>query len=155
MSAMSMGGGEAFRVRFNPNTNVATTTIRMGFGDTTTVASPVDGCYGSSVNLVLTGYCSNAGNTATATTYTMSANTWYTLVGKMNSANTVFTFYLYNDAGTLLWSDTVSSNIPSGAGNDFGAELIATQSTSSSGAILVTWDSFEVWIDRPMGRALN
>lgn len=147
------GGGETFRYRFKPNTNVLNTTIIMGFGDSTTAAEPTDGCYLYSFNLVVYGRCkNNAGPTSTSTSYTMTAGTWYTAIGRMNSAATSMNFSIYNDAGNLLWTNTVSANIPSTSARVFGYEHYAFQSTTSAAAILVYWDSREYWIDRRLTR---
>jgi hypothetical protein len=135
-------GGEKISVRFKPNTNVLNTTIRIGFADSTTVAVPTDGCYLQCFNLVCTGYCkNNAGPTATATTYTMSANTWYTFTGEMNATNTDFNFTMWNAAKTtILWTKKVTGNIPNTNARVFGQVIEAYQSTASAGAILVNWD---------------
>jgi hypothetical protein len=135
-------GGEKVSVRFKPNTNVLNTTIRIGFADSTTVAAPTDGCYLQCFNLVCTGYCkNNAGPTATASTYTLSANTWYTYTSEMNSAATSMNFSIYNAAKTtLLWSKAVTGNIPNTNARVFGTVLEAYQSTASAAAILVNWD---------------
>lgn len=48
----------------------------------------------------------------TATSYTLTVDAWYTAKIKVNQARTTITFELYNDYGTLLWSDTLTTTIP-------------------------------------------
>ena len=139
-------GGEKYTIRFKPNTNVATTVIEMGFSDSSTAADPTDGCWLKSSDLVVTGYCkNNAGPTATGTTYTLSAGTWYIGEVEMNAGATQATFRIKNAGGSsTLWTDTVSSNIPTTSARAFGARLASWQSTTSAAAILVYWDYVKI-----------
>lgn len=64
----------------------------------------------------LSGVCAkNSNETATATDYTLAANTWYRAVIEVNSDATAVTFTLYaDDSNTVLWTSTVTeaANIP-------------------------------------------
>jgi hypothetical protein len=63
---------------------------------------------------------------STATTCTISTATWYRALVTLNTDSGQETFAIYNDGGTLLWSDTLSTNIPTASGRETGAGLIAT-----------------------------
>lgn len=159
---MYFSGGEAFRVRWKPNTNRNNTIMIMGFGDATTAADPTDGCYlkclsGVSGNTFrCTGYCkNNAGPTGTGTTYDLTAGTWYAVIGQMNSGATSFNFTIYDDAGTSLWSSSVGANIPNAAGREFGWRIYSYESTTGAAAVMTYWDSMEVWVNRELTRGLE
>jgi hypothetical protein len=42
------------------------------------------------------------------------------------------TFALYDDSGALLWTDTLSTNIPTASGRETGAGIIGTNSGTSA-----------------------
>lgn len=111
-----IGGKEQFDFVFQPST-IALTNIRMklGFQDVLTVSDPTDGIYFYfSADATLRGACiSNTAKSTTASSYTIS-QTWYRARAIVNSGATLVTFRLYSMAGTLLWEDTISSNIPTG-----------------------------------------
>lgn len=108
---------------------LALSTFRMGFLDTTTSADATDGAYVEiDSSGVATGKSSsNSTRTSTGTTYTLSAATWYRVKVTVNTTSLV-TFAIYNDSSTLLWSDTVTTNIPTASGRDTGMGLVCTNS---------------------------
>lgn len=108
----------------------------------------------------------NAGPTSTSTNLTMKTGKYISEI-LMNSAANQPIFNVYNfstctnyaqvqrgilSSCTLMWSNTVSANIPNAAGREFGYEHYAYQSTTSAAAILVYWDSREYWVDRRLTR---
>jgi len=128
-----LGGGEAFEAVFNITT-LTNGTFRLGFHDATTSADAVDGAY---LEVASTGVgtgktASNSTRSTTATTYTLSAGTWYRLVIAVNSGATSVAYYLYNDAGTQLWTDSLATNIPTASGRETGAAIIGTNSGTSA-----------------------
>ena len=125
-------GGDSFECVFQPRVagNTATT-IRFGFRDNTTSSDAVDGVYfevpSGSLNIV--GKTSNNSTRSTTTTIaTLVVNTWYRCRVELNSALTLATFTVWNDAGTQLGQQTLSTNIPTAAAREFGHGFIATNS---------------------------
>lgn len=107
-------GGEKFSFIAAPLNNGSTTTTRMGLGDysspTVTAANAISF---EISNLVAQGFCANGSTrTSTASTYTMTAGTFYHFVAAVNSNATQVTFTIYSESGTQLWTDTVTTNIP-------------------------------------------
>jgi hypothetical protein len=121
-----LGGGEAFEVIFNIVT-LANGTFRLGFHDSVTSADAVDGVYLEIASTgVATGKTSSSSTrSSTGTTYMVSTATWYRLLITVTSTSRA-DFYLYDDAGTQLWTDNLTTNIPSAAGQETGAAIIGT-----------------------------
>jgi hypothetical protein len=146
-TAFLIGGGEIFEVIFMPlvasNTN---TTIRMGFLDSTTYTAPVDGVYFElpAGSLAISGKTmSNSTGSTTGTSYTLTVNTWYRARVAVNAGASQITFYVYNESGTQLWTDTLTTNIPTASGRNTGAGVIATNSGTTATA-LVQYDYMAV-----------
>jgi hypothetical protein len=121
-----LGGGEAFEAVFNITT-LTNGTFRFGFHDSVTSADAVDGVY---LEMASTGVATgktaqNSTRSSTGTTYTVSIATWYRLLITVSSTARV-DFYLYSDAGTQLWTDNLTTNIPSASGRETGAAVIGT-----------------------------
>lgn len=87
---------------------------RMGFHTSTDQTAPTDGVYCKIDGGVLTGQTANNGTgSTTGTSYNLGATTWYRLSIELNSTATLATFTLYADnSTTVLWTDTLSTNIP-------------------------------------------
>jgi hypothetical protein len=86
----------------------------MGFHNSVDHNAPTDGAYIKIAEGVLTGNTANNSTlSATATNYTLSADTWYRVKIELNIDATLATFTLYEDnTNTVLWTDTLSTNIP-------------------------------------------
>lgn len=128
-----LGGGESAEAIFNIAV-LAGTTIRLGFHDSTTSGDAADGCY---IEIAETGVATgktanNAARSSTGTTTTLSATTWYRANVTMNADATLATFSIYSDAGALLWTDSLSTNIPTTSGRECGMAAIATNSGTSA-----------------------
>jgi hypothetical protein len=109
-------------------------TFRLGFHDATTSSDAVDGAY---LEVASTGVgtgktASKSTRSTTATTYTLSTATWYRLLIVLDSAAARVDFYLYNDAGTQLWTNNLTTNIPTASGRETGAAVIGTNSGTSA-----------------------
>lgn len=64
---------------------------------------------------ILRGYAANGISSAqTPTSYTISNGTWYRIKVGVRSGVSAVDFVLYDENQSVLWADTVSSNIPSG-----------------------------------------
>lgn len=104
-------------------------TIRVGYHDSVTSADAVDGVY---IEIAATGVASckasnNSTRTTSATTATLSAATWYRASIVVESAS-LARCIITNDAGTDVLNTTVTSNIPTAAGREVGAGIVATNS---------------------------
>lgn len=146
-----LAGGETFEASFQV---VALTnlTLRLGFGDATSVTAPVDGVY---LDIAATGVAtgtarSNNSASTTVSTYTVEIGTWYRISVSVETA-TLARFTLYSGAGAVLWTDTVATNIPTGAGRNTGAQAIATRSDGGTAA-LVALDYMAVYFERDLVR---
>jgi hypothetical protein len=108
-----LGGGEVYEAILYLDT-LSGSTFRVGFHNSTSNADAADGCYVEvDSSGVATGKtANNSTRSSTGTTYTLSAATFYRIRIVVTSTSSV-TFYIYNDSGTLLWSDTLTTNIPS------------------------------------------
>ena len=108
------GGGESSEFVFNVLT---TTTFMgyMGFMVFNTYNQPTIGAWINIAATTLTGVVGNGSITATGTSYTISAATWYRAIVQNNAGNTSWTFTLYACAAptTVLWQNSCSgANIP-------------------------------------------
>ena len=153
LTALLLAGGETFELIFSL-TAPTNTTVRLGFHDTITSAAPVDGVYAEIIGTTMTGKArSNSVETATAGTFALVAGTKYRLRIALNAAGTQATFTLYDMTGAAVWStnNTVSANIPTGAGRNCGIVLIAT----NSGTVATSLDNLDwLWVRiiRTLGR---
>lgn len=107
------------------------TTIRLGFQDSLTSTAPTDGIWINIANATLTGKTrSNGTESTTGTSYPLSNTTWYRAKFAVSDDATLVTFILYSEAGTQLWSQTLATNIPSGANRQVGHGVVAYASAS-------------------------
>lgn len=151
-SILLAGSEQMDVVLYTPAAIDANTTIRLGFGDTVTSADNTDGVYFIIANTTARGWtASNSSRNSTATTYTVSAGTWYHFRVSLNSDATTATFKIFNDSGTELFSDTVSATIPTASGRELGGGIVATNSGSSAVA-LVNIDYICVSLGRTLTR---
>lgn len=146
-----LAGGEQFDCIFYPET-LANSTHRFGFHDATTSADAVDGCYFemAASGAVIGKTASNSTISTTATIATLSTATWYHGRVTVNSDATLVTFELFSDAGALLGSATLSTNIPSTA-RSLGFGYIATESAGAT-QYLVRIDYMRVGLRRKLLR---
>jgi hypothetical protein len=113
--------------------NLTNATIRMGTNDSFSVADSVDGVYiqvdpggiavGKSSN--------NSVQTLSASTFTLTMNTWYHARISITSSTTAL-FEIISEAGVLLWSDTVAGNIPTAVNRNSLPRFIITNSTTTA-----------------------
>jgi len=109
-----IGGGEIFDAILKPLTDITTATMRCGYTETATVADNVDGIYFEMIGSgVVVGKTSNASTrTQSSTIATLSINTWYHFRICVNNNATSVKFDIFSDSGTLLGSQSITSNIP-------------------------------------------
>lgn len=58
------------------------------------------------------GFCDNDGSSTNTSNYTYSIDTWYKLRLFINQTGTAVDFEIYNNNDVLLWSETITTNIP-------------------------------------------
>ncbi len=130
-----LAGGEICEVIFQVTT-AATTTVRLGFHDSSSSADAVDGAYIEIVGTTLSGKtASNSTRSTTGTTLTITTATWYRAKIELNSNATSVTYTVMNEAGTVLWTNSLTTNIPTGAGRTTGQGIIATSSGTTAVAL--------------------
>ena len=141
-SSIRLGGGEkaAFWLSI---VNITDTLLYFGFHNSTVGATPTNAAAFFLDNTTgrLYGVCYNtAGNSATASYFTPSASTWYLARVVVNAGATQVDFYIYNSAGALVWSDSLTTNIPTAAGDELSHGLVAiTKGTTAQGLIDLDW----------------
>jgi hypothetical protein len=132
-----ISGGEKSDIIIRPQT-LSGTTIRFGFHDSVNVSAPVDGCYiylDPATGKISGRTMNNSASSTTGTDYQLVSNTWYRLRVEVNAAANLVTFTCFNEAGAVLWTDTVNSNIPTAAGRETGHGIVATNSGTSAVAL--------------------
>lgn len=141
-----IGGGETFEVVFQPVGVRANQYAQMGWSDTAAAGTnPVDGVW---FNISATGAVislrgntsSNSVRSGTATGYIPTTATWYRGTIAVNTAGTLVTYTIYNAAGASQWTDTVATNIPTGAGRDTSPCLIVAEGTTDAAANILVLD---------------
>jgi hypothetical protein len=153
VSALLLSGNEQAVIDVAPQT-LTNSTARFGFCDTADHNDCVDGVY---IECAATGVCTgktanNSTRSSTGTTYTIVTTNWYRAVVTLGTGATSATFKLYNSAGTLVWSDSLATNIPVAAGRLVGVMAVATESGTGS-LVMYNLDyiGFTVLQDLPRG----
>ena len=126
----------------------ANTVVRFGLHDASSGAlTPTDGVYIEITAGVASGICRNAGTqTASGTTLTLTAATWYRATVTTSANNDSATFTIYSEAGATLWQETVSTNYP--VNKDVGAEFLGFAVTPLAAADVVLIDYLAVQLPR-------
>lgn len=141
-----IGGGETFQVVFQPVGVRGNQSTQMGWSDTAAARTlPVDGVFfnisANGAAISLRGNTSaNSVRSGTATAYTPTTATWYCGTIVVNSAGTLVTYTIYNEAGVQQWTDTVATNIPTGAGRDTSPCIIVAEGTTDAAANILVLD---------------
>lgn len=152
-NAIIIAGGEVYEsiFRVDQSTNLIG---RLGMFDTVNQTAPTDGIWIDIAATTLSGKCAKSGGatTTTGTTTTLSVGTWYRCKITVSSDTNTVTFYLYSESGTLLWSDTVTADIP--VTNRLpAAKVVAVKTTSSGGTTnILTSDWIAFWCTRTIAR---
>jgi hypothetical protein len=142
--ALLLGGAEEAIIIWRPSV-FANTTTRAGFHDANSSTAPVDGCW---IEVDTSGVASgktsnNSTASTTGTTFQLVAGTWYRFCVTLNAAATSVTFEITNDAGTVLWTDTLSANIPTASGRETGIAFISTNvGTTATGLSTLDYMSY-------------
>ena len=154
--SMLLAGLESFDAWVNLPT-VAAVLVRLGFLDTATAADATDGVYleiaqVGGVNGTTVGKTAAAGVRSTsATSYVLSAGTWYRLTCELDATAALATFTIRDAAGATLWTDTLAANIPTVAGQECGCGIVAT-TTGGAAISLADVDRIRLQIRRTLVR---
>jgi len=150
-AALLLAGGETTELVFQVGTTTGTT-IRFGFQDSFDTTAPVDAAWINIAGTTLTGKTrSNSVESTTGTSYALAASTWYRVKIVINADATRVDFYLYSEAGTQLWTDYLTTNIPTATGRETGHGIVVTNSGTSALA-LVNLDYMSLSINRTLTR---
>jgi len=147
-----IAGYESWECIIQPH-QLTNTVITAGFANSIVNAvDPAHGVYFRKEGATAAIYGKTADNSTrstTATGYTMSTSTWYRLRIVINSDASTVNFYIYNLAGTQLWTDSLSANFPATrVGNGFAAMTTA----SAAAAALISIDYMATWKNTELTR---
>jgi hypothetical protein len=136
-----LNGSEIFRASFKLVTNQLqnTSVVRVGFIDTYGVNSDcVNGVYFEIVNLSLAGkLATSSARNATGTNLTLANMSWYEVKIVINSSGNGANFLVYNSTGNV-YNQTLTQLIPTAAGAETGAGIIAGSNTTGT-ATIIAW----------------
>ncbi|XVJ64615.1 MAG: hypothetical protein HEQ40_12315 [Lacibacter sp.] len=137
VARIELAGGEVFNVVFRTTTSFTNTTMRAGYHNTSSSSLPTDGVYfeyAGNGNIV--GKTANAAAYSTTSTITtLTTNTWYHARITINETKTQAVFTIYNESGTQLGSQTITSNFPV-SGRLFSTGIIVTNSGTTATDLL-------------------
>ena len=141
-----ISGGLKSTIIFRTGEVLTGVTRRMGFHDTVNHLSPTDGVYCLQNGDQLTGQTmNNSTGSTTGTAFTLATNTWYRLVIELNDDASLATYTLYaDDSMTVLWTDTLATNIPTALGRHTGHGDICTLATSTGVVSLGVIDYMDI-----------
>lgn len=113
--------------------SVANATYRFGFCDTSTSADAVDGAYFEIQpgGTLVAKTASNSVRTQGAASFAIPVDAWYHARVSVNSLTEVI-FTLFSTTGVSLFTDTITTNIPSGSGRETLPRFIVTNSTTTA-----------------------
>jgi hypothetical protein len=131
------GGEQSVHTVYIYKTNA--TVLRVGYLDVFSNTEPTDGVYLEMVGGVIYGKTSsNSSRTETVSRYTVSENSTLPLGlhSLVNSNASSVTFAVYTN-GVSAWTDTVTNNIPTGAGRYTGHGAVAYHTGSGAGTNII------------------
>jgi hypothetical protein len=113
----------------------ATVTTRFGLHDSVSNVDVTDGAY---IEIDATGVArgktaNNSVRSTTVSSFAIVAGIYYWMQVQLNADATIATFTIRTEAGAVLWTDTLNSNIPTAAGREAGAGIVS----NSSGTVAV------------------
>lgn len=133
-----------------------TTEIYMfGFTDKADVNLPINGCFFrfNSTHGHLWAACrANNAQTKATTNYSIATATWYRLEMNISSTATSASFYIYDDVGTLLWSEYVGSNVPRSGTRVTGFATCAFETTTDAAGNLLLLDYMRLKVPKRLTR---
>ena len=132
---------------------LTTAVYQFGFLDSfTAVGAASDGVYFQFQGAQIIGVTLSSGvSSTTATNYVPSINTWYRLKLVINSNATRVDFYIYDESGNLLWTDNLTTNIPTTAGR-VTSHGLRCYNTGAATRTLVDVDYMSLFVPRLLTR---
>lgn len=129
-SDIRISGGEIFDFVFSTRASFSGLMMRAGLIDTNSAADAIDGAYFElgATGAIVGKTSSNSVRSTTAPIATLAVDTFYHLRLTVNAGATLVTFEVFSDAGTLLGSQTLATNIPTAPGRETGCGFVATNS---------------------------
>lgn len=138
-SSFLLKGDEQFELGFYiEKTNAVVG--RFGFLDTFSATFPTDGCFFEMTNGVISGKAVSFGTASTSgTSFALPEDNTIRnrAVVSLNSNASTASYFLYTN-GTLAWSDTISANIPTGAGRYTSSGVVMYHTGTGSGTNVVS-----------------
>jgi hypothetical protein len=154
VSSIRLAGGEKVICVFRRNSVKTTIQFKIGFFDSPTSDDPADGAYLQylgSTGVIEAKTRNNNTQTIAETTYSLANSTWHTgVVEIITTTSAVFT--IFNESGTQVWQETITTNIPSTFSRNVGVGVIATESTTDATADIMHLDYFRFEINRTLVR---
>jgi hypothetical protein len=152
LTAFLLAGTERCDFIFRPQTLTGLIS-RRGFIDNFTANDESDGAYfeiatvAGNPGVIVGKTAAFTNRSTTATSYQLITNTWYRARVLVNANATQVDYYLYDESGNLLWHDSLTTNIPTVAGQETGHGIVAINSGASAGT-LVDEDYMDIEINR-------
>ncbi|MBI2560331.1 MAG: hypothetical protein HYW14_04275, partial [Planctomycetes bacterium] len=153
--AFLLAGYETTTFVFKTPSDLTNVVVRMGFLDSFTDTAPTDGVWVEMNGTALDGRTSSNSSASDTTDYgtPLSTDTWYRVKIVLNSDATRVDFYLYNESGTQLWTDNLTTNIPTASDRMVGHAIIAYYGATPGSAIsLLYLDYMDCIIPRKLTR---
>lgn len=137
-SSMSLGGGEVSRFVFYVGSPAyATSTIILGYTSSISNVAGTDECCIAINAGVAVARCSiNSASSSSATIATLTADVFYRAKIVIADDGSSATFSIYTDAGVLVGTQTLSSNLPTDGTRRLGHGVIATSSGTTNTQII-------------------
>ncbi len=148
-NALILAGNEECNfVFYMPSSIYATATTHLGFHTSITAVTPVDGIYFTIAGATVTAStANNSTRTTSSTLATLSAATWYRMRVFTNSDASAAIFELYSEAGAILASTTITTNIPTARVTKQGFVCYSGASDTTA-ATIITMDYIDIKINR-------
>lgn len=138
VSCVLLSGGESAQFIFKPITT-GNTIARMGFQDAFALVSPTDGTWIHLDGTTLTGKtANNATESTTASSFTVTAGTWYRASVTLNAAGDSVEFSIVECSApsVVVWNDTLTVNIPTASGRETGHMAVVYNTAGRTASLL-------------------
>ena len=139
IASLLLAGGESFEFIFKTPALIRTTTsMRLGFQDSSTTAVVTDGVFFNFAAGVITGKTSlNKAVTTSVGSFTPKVSTWYRAKITVESTSSALFEIFADDSDTTVFSERLTTNIPTETGRETGVGVIATESGTTSTEMIV------------------
>ena len=155
LAALRIAGGETFEVIFKVQ-QAQGLIARFGFHQTTTHGAGTWGAWldvtpQDSTHVLIRGQTrSDTDALITGTSYTLDLQVWYRARLEISADAMRVDFTLYDEAGSILWSDELETTAVIAQGYAVGANVIATN--ANGGSVQIYLDRVAFSIDRALVR---